>query len=367
MPAPPDRASEAYARYVLGLLVRRLRPQLPRPPDPLDPRRAHQGRSAADATPDRLPLRHRVRRLLRAVRHSARPPGRRLGAHPPDRARAGRLEPDDRASAFARNFAELSAARIGVGIGEASANPGRLLAALRLLPAGAPRHGARHLFERHLHRRRPRPRHRRADRRALGRGLRRRGAAARPARLAGRVSRRRPAGAVARPVGGDPARAAARRATGAESGRRRRGRSRRSSPSCGAVLPPFTLVTLALARRPAGRRCQPRRRRRRRAGGRRADRRRRVRRRSGSRSASASTPPCRGRRRCAGATRAAYAAIFSHADPALRRGRLRAARLHRLRGRLLGAAVLRARSAASARPRPGSSSAAPRRRPAGSA
>jgi MFS family permease len=112
------------------------------------------------------------------------------------------------ASAFARNFAELSGARIGVGIGEASANPSAYSLLSDYFPP-ARRATVLAIYSSGIH---------------IGAGLglgigglivQRWDAAfagavplARPARLAGRVSRGQPAGSVARPLGGDPARAA---------------------------------------------------------------------------------------------------------------------------------------------------------------
>ena len=49
------------------------------------------------------------------------------------------------ASGLVRSFWQLAAARVGVGIGEAAGSPAGPLAHLRLLPAGAARHGALHL------------------------------------------------------------------------------------------------------------------------------------------------------------------------------------------------------------------------------
>ena len=71
----------------------------------------------------------------------------------------------------ATNFTGLSATRIGVGVGEASANPLFAFAALRLFPAATPRCGVRNLSRRRLYRQCPRADPRRADRSALERPL----------------------------------------------------------------------------------------------------------------------------------------------------------------------------------------------------
>ena len=79
-PTDDGQASSRYARYVLGVLVlvyvfnfldRQILSIL------AERIRADLGMSDARA---RIPLRHRVRDLLRALRHSARPARRRLGS-----------------------------------------------------------------------------------------------------------------------------------------------------------------------------------------------------------------------------------------------------------------------------------------------
>ena len=107
----------------------------------------------ADAA-DRLPLRHRVRRLLRHLRHSARPTRRHLGAQEPDLGRPLLLEPDDRAvghRAQVRHARRLPHRRRRRRV---ERQPGRVLDARRLLPAAPARDRGRDLLERRLHRRR---------------------------------------------------------------------------------------------------------------------------------------------------------------------------------------------------------------------
>src|SRR5262245_30369659 len=89
---------------------RRLRLQLPRPTDPVDPRGAHPGRPGRERRRARLSLRHRVRGLLCPIRHSARPARRRVGPPQADRARSRGVERDDGALGAG---AQLSRARHG--------------------------------------------------------------------------------------------------------------------------------------------------------------------------------------------------------------------------------------------------------------
>ncbi len=201
-PPPPLRPLGSHAR---------LRRQLRRPPDPLDPQRRDQARPRPARRRDGFPVRHRVRRLLRAVRDSARQARRRLDAPDADRGVARVLE---RGHGDLGSGAQFSAARGGAHRRRnrrSRRDAGRLLAALRLLPGRPPRDRARALFERHLHRLRTRPHDRRSDRRPLGCGVRERDGPVRAARLAGGVLRRRAAGTAARALGAHAARAGARR------------------------------------------------------------------------------------------------------------------------------------------------------------
>ena len=74
-------------------LVRPVRPrpglhhQFRRPADHLDPRPGHQADLHLAGRPDRLPLRHRLRGLLRLVRDPARPARGQLVSRPADRDR----------------------------------------------------------------------------------------------------------------------------------------------------------------------------------------------------------------------------------------------------------------------------------------
>ena len=91
-----ERRGRGALRLVrAGRARARLRLQLRRPADPLDPRAGDQSRHRALRLGDRLPLRHGLRGLLRDLRHSARPARGRLGAQEPDRARPRVLERDD--------------------------------------------------------------------------------------------------------------------------------------------------------------------------------------------------------------------------------------------------------------------------------
>src|SRR5262245_36569524 len=73
--APHARRARSIPRLRARRPRPRLRLQLPRPADPLDPRRAHQGGPRPHRRADRLPLRDGLRRLLRDLRHPARPAG----------------------------------------------------------------------------------------------------------------------------------------------------------------------------------------------------------------------------------------------------------------------------------------------------
>ena len=240
------------------------------------------------------------------VRHPARPPRRRLGPPPADRARARGLEPDDGALRASRAASRSwRAARIGVGIGEASASPAAFSLLSDYFPA-ARRATALAIYSSGIY---------------LGAGLglvvgglvverwdaafRRRGA---PFGLRGwqvaffvvgtaGVCCSRSGCATLR----EPTRGAQRRARRAA---RAAARSARSRSELRAVLPPLTLVHLALAG--AGARALARnlvaaaiia------AVAARAHAARSAARRSGSRSGSASTPRCRGCRRSRCATR----------------------------------------------------------------
>src|SRR6185295_18017223 len=168
-----------------------LRLQLRRPPDPVDPGRADQGRSRGQRRPTRLPLRHRLRGLLRPLRPSARASRGRLGPPAPDRDRPRVLEPDDRALR-ARPLVRPARSRAGGSRrrrGERVA--GRLFAPLGLLPARAAGDGPRDLRQWDLSRLGPRPPPGRIGGRSLGRRVRRRGGAVRPQGVAGGLLRRR--------------------------------------------------------------------------------------------------------------------------------------------------------------------------------
>ena len=146
-------------------------PQLHRPPDPRHLGRGHQARPQSDRCRYRLPVRHGVRRFLRAVRHPARAAGRQLASRAIDEHRASALVGDDRPVRLRAvgphpvGRAHRRRDRRG------DRQPGRLFADFRLVPAAAASDGARHLFVGHLYRRRPVAVHRRADRRAMGPGL----------------------------------------------------------------------------------------------------------------------------------------------------------------------------------------------------
>ena len=180
--------------------------------------------------PDRLPLRHRLRRLLRLVRNPARAARGQLVSRPADRDRPRPVVDDDRACRASPARSRCSpSARIGVGIGEASASPAaysmisdyfpkeKRATALSIYSAGLYIGGG------------AQPAGRRARQQPLERGLAARGGrAARPGRLAGRLPRGRHTGPAARFVGADPARAAARRVG-------RACRSRWCGPTPGAI------------------------------------------------------------------------------------------------------------------------------------
>jgi hypothetical protein len=208
-----ERSSQARPRLPVVRPRRprpRLRPQLRRPPDRRDPGRAHQGGPEGHRRPARISVRHGLRRLLRGLRDPARPPRGRLGPAAPDRVGHGVLEPHDRALGPRARLrtACARAPRRRRGRGERGAR--RLLSSLGLVSTGETGRRARHLLERHLHRRRPGPRNRRPHRGPLGRGFPRRHRAPRPPRLAGRVPRRGSSGPRPRSLGAHAPRASAR-------------------------------------------------------------------------------------------------------------------------------------------------------------
>ena len=298
-------ASERYARYVLGVLVlvyvfnfldRQILSILA---ERIKPRPAVSRRRA------RVPLRHRVRRLLRRVRHPARAPRRRLGPAQADRARARGLERDDRALGVrpelpgaggrAHRRRHRRGERRAGGLSRCSRTgfpPARRATALAIYSSGIYIGAGLGLAVGGV------------DRRALGRRVRRRRGAVRPARLAGRVPRRRAARAscwrsgcatLREPTRGQSEGARRRRRIRIRSARCARGAGRRAaaahaarrSARAGRRAPLATNLALAAAVA---------------VGVGAAHRARSARRRSGSRSASASTPRSRGCSRSRAAT-----------------------------------------------------------------
>ena len=96
--APSPEVGESRLRPLrAGRSGSRLRVELPGPPDHHDPGRGHQSRSRHHRRRDRLPLRHRLRGLLRGVRPPAGAPGGRLEPPLADRPGPQLLVGDDRA------------------------------------------------------------------------------------------------------------------------------------------------------------------------------------------------------------------------------------------------------------------------------
>src|SRR5450759_2451354 len=154
------------------------------------------------------------------ARSSRSSPSGRLGPAAPDRVGHGVLEPHDRAL---RPRARLRTARSRAhrrrgGRGERRARG--LLAPLGLVSQREARGRARLLLERHLYRRWPRPRNRRAHRGPLGRGVSGRDGPVFSARLAGGVSRRGPSRPPPRALGAQSRGAPARRLRSAAGSRR---------------------------------------------------------------------------------------------------------------------------------------------------
>ena len=134
-------------------------------------------------------------------------------------------------SGLSRTGGHLAAARIGVGIGEATASPSAYSLISDYFPKRLRATALVDLFGRALCRRRLFAVHRRADRAGLEPGLSRR-RAARAGRLAGGVHGGRHAGAAARALDRDAARADPRRGRGtARAGASIRRRSARSAAS----------------------------------------------------------------------------------------------------------------------------------------
>jgi hypothetical protein len=147
------------------------------------------------------------------------------------------------ASAFARTGGMLTGARIGVGIGEATASPCAYSLISDYFPQGEAGHRARNLLVRNLHRGRPVALHRRRDRRKVESRLSGR-RPARPRRLAGCLPRSRHTGPAACRLDCNAARAAA--------GASRRHRHAAKRTSLPGVLrraadrhPAFTLIGAA--------------------------------------------------------------------------------------------------------------------------
>jgi len=200
-----DRRGKIPRRRALQL-VRAGRPrprlylQLHRPADHVDPGRGHKGRPRRRRCGDRLPLRHRLRRLLRPLRNPARPAGRHVAPHQPALHRPCALVGHD--SAFGLR-PELWPARAGTrrrrrrrGVGK----PRRLLRPLRLFPQGKARHRPRHLLFGPLPRRWHLALHRRPHQGSMEPRLPRRRPHG-PRRLAGRLPRRRHPGPHPRHLG----------------------------------------------------------------------------------------------------------------------------------------------------------------------
>ena len=146
----------------------------------------HQARPQRLGRPDRLPLRHRLRRLLRPVRHPARAARRQLVSRPADGDGPRALVVDDRLVRLRQQLrhARRRPDRRRHRRGERLAR--RLFDDLRQLPQGAARHRSVDLFERPLYRRRAQPADRRPRRQPLERRLSRSRRPRRSASPAGR-------------------------------------------------------------------------------------------------------------------------------------------------------------------------------------
>ena len=190
----------------------RLHLQLHRPPDRLHPRGKHQGRPQARRRADRLPLRHGLRGLLCLVRDSARAAGGQLVPRPADGDRPRALVVHDRSVRLRAELRRCSpAARIGVGIGEASASPAAYSMIADYFPEGTPRDRLVDLFERSLHRRRHSPSGRRVRARRMGTPVPEcRNCPARPCAMAGRLPCGGTSGPAPRSLDLEPEGAAAR-------------------------------------------------------------------------------------------------------------------------------------------------------------
>ena len=340
----------AYANYVLGVLVLVYVAQLPGSSDHHDPRRGHQSRPRRERRPDRLSLRHRLRRLLRDLRDSARAARRRLEPAHADRDRPRLLEPDDGALG---PRARLRRARGGAHRrrrGRSQRLARGLLDARRFLSAAPPRDGARDLLERHLPRRRTRPDDRRTGRRPLERGVPAGHGSLRPEGLAGRVSSWSACPGLLLAVWvrtlREPVRGAAdglSRASEPHPFRAFLHELRRRAAALHALAP------RARGRRRARHRAQPRRRRRARRGLRRAGARDRQSAAVDRAARRASTPPSRGCSTLGLRDRAGAALLFRTPTLQTRRSRPRPAGVHRLRARGLDAGLFSPRARAADR------------------
>src|SRR5262245_15369388 len=158
VPLPPRPGARGLRTVRPRRAGRGLRLQLPRPADSRDPRRTHPSRPRCQRCRAGISLRHRVRRLLRGLRHPAGPPRRRVGPPQADRARAGRVESHDGAVGLRAQLprAGAGADRRRHRRGECRAR--RVLAAIGLLSPRATRDGAGGVLERNIPRRRAGPR-----------------------------------------------------------------------------------------------------------------------------------------------------------------------------------------------------------------
>ena len=155
-PVTPTTVSPAYANYVLGRALRRLRLQLRRPPDPLDPARADQG--ASSASPTRRWASSPGSRSRSSTRVAGIPIARLADRGVRRTVIAIGLALWSAMTAASRARAQLrrsSRSRASAsGIGEAALHAARALAARRLLPARSaarPRSGSTR-WDPHRHR-----------------------------------------------------------------------------------------------------------------------------------------------------------------------------------------------------------------------